>query len=181
MIGLPKKINVDGEDYLIRTNYNIALLIFEAFEDPELNDKEKIIIMLECLYEEIPKNVDEAIQKAIWFLDGGKQYERYNKGKKIIDWVQDEQLIFSAVNKVANKEIRAEEYIHWWTFLGYFNEIGEGLLTTVLNIRQKKINGKKLEKHEQEYYKHNKEIIDLKKKYTQEEQNEMDKLNSLLR
>lgn len=181
MIGLPKKINVDGEDYLIRTNYNIALLIFEACEDPELNDKEKIIIMLECLYEEIPKNVDEAIQKAIWFLDGGKQYERYNKGKKIIDWVQDEQLIFSAMNKVAGFEMREKEYIHWWTFLGYFNEIGEGLLTTVLNIRQKKINGKKLEKYEQEYYKNNKEIIDLKKKYTQEEQNEMDKLNSLLR
>ncbi len=181
MIGLPKKLNVDGKDYSIRTNYNIALLIFEAFEDPELNYKEKIIIMLECLYEEIPKNVDEAIQKAIWFLDGGKQYERYNKGKKIIDWVQDETIIFSALNKVAGFEIREREGIHWWTFLGYFNEIGEGVFTTIIHIRNKKNKGKKLEKYEQEFYNANKNLIDLEKRYSLEEQDEIYRLNTLLK
>lgn len=181
MIGLPKKLNVDGKDYSIRTNYNIALLIFEAFEDPELNYKEKIIIMLECLYEEIPKNVDEAIQKAIWFLDGGKQYERYNKGRKIIDWAQDETIIFSALNKVAGFEIREREDIHWWTFLGYFNEIGEGIFTTIIHIRNKKNKGKKLEKYEQEFYNANKNLIELEKRYSLEEQDEIYRLNTLLK
>lgn len=61
-------------------------------------------------------------------------------------------------------------YIHWWTFLGYFNEIGEGLFSTVINIRQKKNKGKKFEKYEQDFYQNNKDLIDLKKKYAKEEQ-----------
>lgn len=181
MIGLPKELNIDGKDYPIRPNYNVALLIFEAFDNPELTNKEKIVVMLECLYVDVPKNVDEAIQKAIWFLDGGKQYETYNCNKKMIDWVQDEQMIFSAVNKVAGYEIRERENVHWWTFLGFFNELEEGLFTTVINIRQKKANGKKLEKHEQEFYKVNKSLIDLRRKYSAEEENEICKLNTLLK
>ena len=50
----------------------------------------------------------------------------------------------------------------------------------VLNIRQKKAKGKKLEKYEQEYYRENKNLIDFKAKYTDEEQAEIDRLNKLL-
>ena len=97
-----------------------------------------------------------------------------------MDWEQDESIIFSAINKVAGCETREKEYIHWWTFLGYFSEIGEGLFSTVINIRQKKNKGKKLEKYEQEFYRSNKQLIDLKEKYTAEEQAEIDRLNELL-
>ena len=181
MIGqLPNTLEIDDIEYKIRTDYRIALTIFEAFEDVELNEQEKATVMLNLLYEELPSDIEKAVQKAIWFLDGGKQYENVTNNKKVMDWEQDQPMIFSAINKVAGFETREREYIHWWTFLGYFNEIGEGLLTTVLNIRQKKNKGKKLEKYEQEFYRNNKEMIDLKKKYTREEQEEIDRLNSLL-
>ena len=119
---------------------------------------------------------------AVWFLDGGMVHEdsNYNKSKKIIDWEQDEQMIFSAVNKVAGKETRAVEYIHWWTFLGYFNEVGEGLLSTVISIRQKKNKGKKLEKYEQDFYRENKSLIDIKTRLSAEEQAEKERLEKLL-
>lgn len=181
MIGqLSNTLEINDIKYKIRTDYRIALTIFEAFEDVELNEQEKATVMLNLLYEELPSDIEKAIQKAVWFLDGGKQYENVTNNKKVMDWEQDQSMIFSAINKVAGFETREKEYIHWWTFLGYFNEIGEGLLTTVLNIRQKKNKGKKLEKYEQEFYRNNKEIIDLKKKYTREEQEEIDRLNSLL-
>lgn len=182
MIGkLPTTLDIDGKEYKIRTDYRIVLTIFEAFNDIELKDNEKIYVMLELLYEEKPDNLEEAIKQANWFLDGGKQYEEFNKTKKVMDWEQDESIIFSAVNKVAGYETRSKEYIHWWTFLGYFSEIGEGLFSTVINIRQKKNRGKKLEKYEQEFYKNNKQLIDLKQKYTTEEQNEIDRLNEILK
>lgn len=181
MIGrLPTTLEIDEKEYKIRTDYRIALTIFEAFEDVELSDKEKAMVMLELLYEEMPTNIEKALEKASWFLDGGKQYEEYNKSKKVMDWEQDESIIFSAINKVAGYETREKEYIHWWTFLGYFSEIGEGLFSTVINIRQKKNRGKKLEKYEQEFYKNNKQLIDLKQRYTAEEQAEIDRLNNLL-
>ena len=181
MIGrLPTTLIIDEKDYKIRTDYRIVLTIFEAFNDVELKDKDKMRVMLELLYEEIPSNLEDALKQATWFLDGGKQYEEFNKTKKVMDWEQDESIIFSAINKVAGCETREKEYIHWWTFLGYFSEIGEGLFSTVINIRQKKNKGKKLEKYEQEFYRSNKQLIDLKEKYTAEEQAEIDRLNYLL-
>ena len=187
MIGrLPKELNVNGVDRAIRSDFRVALLIFQAFNDPELSDQEKAWVMLDCLYVDLenipPEDYQSAHEMAVWFLDGGMVHEdsNYKKSKKIIDWEQDEQMIFSAVNKVAGKETRAVEYIHWWTFLGYFNEVGEGLLSTVISIRQKKNKGKKLEKYEQEFYRENKSLIDIKTRLTAEEQAEKEYLEKLL-
>lgn len=182
MIGiLPNTLEVDGKEYQIRTDFRVALTIFQAFNDIELTDQEKVIVMLECLYEEFPSNSEEASKQASWFLDGGPftQSEKQKQTKKVMDWEQDEQLIFASVNKVAGCETRAKEYIHWWTFLGYFNEIGEGLFSAVVNIRSKKNKGKKLDKGEQEFYNDNKSIIDIKKRLTKKEQEDMDAVNKL--
>jgi hypothetical protein len=187
MIGyLPKQLNINGIDRAIRTDYRVALLIFQAYADPELSDQEKAMAMMGCLYEDLdsipPEDYQEAYDKAIWFLDGGSQQEddKYRSAKKIIDWEQDEQIIFSAVNKVAGRETRAAEYVHWWTFIGFFNEIGEGLLSTVISIRQKINKRKKLEKYEQEFYRENKSLIDLKTRLTEEEQAEKEYFEKLL-
>ncbi len=193
MIGyLPKKLNINGVDRAIRTDYRVALLIFQAYADPELIEDEKMGLfektqaMLECLYEDfesIPEeDILQAIEKAIWFLDGGGASldEKQQTAKKVMDWEQDEPIIFSAVNKVAGFETRAVDYMHWWTFLGYFNEVGEGLFTSVVNIRQKKNRGKTLDRHEQEFYKENKSWIDLKNKLSPEEQSRQNNINKML-
>lgn len=180
MIGrLPKTLNVNGVERAIRTDYRVALCIFQAFNDVNLKDLERTAILLDCLYVDKFEFTEDAITQAMWFLDGGKTYEKSND-KKVMDWEQDSSLIFSAVNRVAGKEVRELEYMHWWTFLGLFAEIGECLLSTVINIRSKKNRGKKLEKHEQEFYKRNKDMVDLKKKYTVSEQQEIERLNKLL-
>ena len=70
--------------------------------------------------------------------------------------------------------------MHWWTFLGYFSEIGEGLFSQVINIRTKKSKGKKLEKWEREFYNEHKEMIDLKRVISAEEQAEIDRLNAIM-
>jgi hypothetical protein len=48
-----------------------------------------------------------------------------------------------------------------------------------MNIRSKKSKKKKLEKHEQEYFNENQSLCELKKKYTAEQQAEIDFINSL--
>ena len=93
-------------------------------------------------------------------------------------WEQDAGMIVPAVNRVAGCEVRALPYLHWWTFLGYYMEIGDGLFAQVLNIRQKKSKGKKLEKWEKEFYRENKKIIDLKKEAKRPEQ-ETEELRAL--
>lgn len=184
MIGdLPCTLTVGNKELKIRSDYRIALRILVAYQDPELNQYERAEVMLRCLYvdklEEI-EDLEGAMKQAVWFLNGGN-YDEPIPGPRIMDWEQDEQLIFSSVNKVAGKEVRSEEYIHWWTFLGYMREIEEGLLTNVLNIRRKKATGKKLEKYEKEFYEKNVDLIKLKPKYTEAEQKEKEELLKMLR
>lgn len=186
MIGvLPKTLTVSGKEYPINTDYRVVLIIFEAYDDPELTETEKTAVMINCLYENprsIPyKDYEEACLQAAWFLDGGKEYETQKPTEaRVISWQQDEQMIFSAINKTAGFELRNAEYIHWWTFLGYFSEIGECLLNTVVSIRKKKNQHKILDKFEQEFYQKNKSLIDIKKRYSASEQAERDRINALL-
>ncbi len=181
MIGqLPRQLIVDGKPYDIRTDYRNCLLILEAFNDPDNSIHEAYDIMLRILYKEAPENVDEAIEKAIWFLNCGDSLNDDNQSKKpVYDWQKDEQMIFAEINKVAGREVRAEKYMHFWSFIGLFQGIGEGFFSTVVNIRNKLNTGQKLDKAEQEFYRRNKKLIKLETKLSVEEQEEYDRLNKL--
>lgn len=192
MIGaLPETLTVGGEDYSIRTDYRNVLQIFEAFQDPELTQEEKWIVAIYLLFEDFSCDDDvmeaaqdgfdlgEAMKKISWFISAG-QPEKQVLEQPTYNWTQDEQMIFSAVNKVAGRETRELEYLHWWTFLGYFNEVGEGTFSFIAGIRHKLNKGKKLEKHEKEFLSHNKELVLMKKPLTKEEQEQEDTYKSLL-
>jgi hypothetical protein len=182
MIGrLPKTLEIDGTEYPIRTDYRTVLLIIKAFNDVNLNDIEKTEIMLECLFInwfEICRNVDIRIacEKARWFIECGEKWDKSPNNAKLMDWEQDEQLIFSAINVVANKEVREVEYMHWWTFMGYFKSIGESVFSTYVNIRKKISKGKKLEKWEKEIYEQNIDAIKIKTKLSDQEKEYLKKV-----
>lgn len=192
MIGaLPETLTVGGEDYPIRTDYRNVLQAFEAFQDPELTQEEKWIVAIYLMFEDFSCaddvlqaaqggfNLEEAIKQISWFISTGHP-EKQVLEKPTYNWKQDEQIIFSAVNKVAGKETRELEYMHWWTFLGYFNEVGEGTFSFIVGIRNKKNNNKKLEKHEQEFYNKNKNLVDLRTILTKEEQEKEDEFQDLI-
>lgn len=183
MIGeLPTTLTINGREIPINTDFRVVLCIFQACNDRELSKRDMAYITLDALYgiENLAENeYQEAAEKAKWFLDGGRDYNENKPSPKTMDWEQDEQMIFSAVNNVARQETRALPYLHWWTFLGYFNEIREGLFSNVLMIRQKKAKHKKLEPWEQDYYKANKDLIDFHTRYTDEEKAEKERLNQI--
>ena len=167
----PTSLNIGGVDYEIRTDYRAVLDLLTALNDPELEDEDKNVtaymqsqVILQIMFpncDEIPaEHIQEALDKVAEFIDMGISDE--SKKPKTMDWEQDATIIISAVNKVLNTEIRAVQYMHWWTFLGAYMEIGESLFSNVLHIRQKMAKKKKLEKWEQEFYKENKSLIDFK-------------------
>ncbi len=192
MIGaLPETLTVGGVEYPIRTDYRNVLQVFEAFQDPELTQEEKWIVAIYLLFEGFSCDDDvleaaqdgfdlgEAMKQTSWFISA-RQPEKQVLEQPTYNWTQDEQMIFSAVNKVAGRETRELEYLHWWTFLGYFNEVGEGTFSFIVGIRHKLNKGKKLEKHEKEFLYHNKELVLMKKPLTKEEQEQEDAYNALL-
>lgn len=192
MIGaLPETLTVGGEGYHIRTDYRSILQVFEAFQDPDLQPEEKWIVAIYLLFENFSCADDvleaaqdgfdlgEAMKQISWFISAG-QPEKQVLEQPTYNWTQDEQMIFSAINKVAGQETRELEYLHWWTFLGYFNEVGEGTFSFIVGIRHKLNNSKKLEKHEKEFLSHNEELVLMKKPLTKEEQEQEDAYQDLL-
>lgn len=179
---LPKEICIHNDLYRIRTDYRAILDILKAAADPELTDQEKNIVMLEILYmnpEEIPpEHLEEALIKGKEFIDCGIREEGKEK-VRLMDWEQDSPIIASAINKTVGKDVRSLKYMHWWTFMGAYMEIGDGLFHQVIMIRQKKAKKKKLEKWEQEFYRKNRSLVDLGQKKQERSAEEKEALKTL--
>lgn len=189
---LPTSLNVGGIDYKIRTDYRVILDILAAVNDPDIFEDgmseeekkmEQVLTMLQILYidfDDMPrKDWKEAAEKANDFIDCGMKDDGRPK-PRLMDWDQDAPLIIPAVNKVSKQDIRSVKYMHWWTFFGYYMEVGECMLSTVINIRSKKKKGKKLEKWEKEFYQQNKKIVDIKAKGNERSEEEKEALRKLL-
>lgn len=176
---LPASLSVGGAEYKIRTDFDVILDIFEAVNDPDLLDEARGAIILISIYPDWktipPEHQEEALKKAYEFIDCGQK----DDGKihpQLVDWEQDAGIIVPAINSVAHTDIRLIEHLHWWTFFGWFMEIRESLFSEVIHIRQKKAKRKKLEKWEQEFYRENKALIDLKPRESEETKKEKDSL-----
>ena len=177
--GLPKSVEIDGQEFAIRYDYRVILDIFEAMNDPELSDQERAFAMLQVFYVdfELLTNYEAAIKECIRFINGGQEEKAGKKSPNLVSWEQDFSLIVAPVNRVLGYETRAVEYdednntggLHWWTFLSAYYEIGDCLFAQVVRIREKKAKGKKLDKSEQEFYRKNRDLVDLKTNYTEVE------------
>lgn len=165
MIGeLPYSLTVGGIEYPINADFRDAFDSFEAINAKELSPLNKRLAVLEIIYgDNIPPDMDEAMRQAAWFLDGGGVAKNAKPQPKTMDYEKDAPLIFSAVNRIAGREVRDPNVeCHWWTFLGYCNEISpDSPISHIVGIRNKLATGAKFEKHEQKYYNENKQQIDL--------------------
>ena len=180
---LPTALEVHGTYYSIRTDFRVVLDILAAFNDPDLDDYAKTEVMIRILYEQyetiLEKDLQEAAERAAEFIDCGLKAEERN-AVRTMDWEQDAGIILPAINRVAGREIRSEKYLHWWTFMGYFMEIGDSVFSTVQGIRYKKAKRRPLEKWEKEFLKNNRALVELKEKYSEEEIEEQERLMRLL-
>ena len=177
---LPRSAIIAGKEYAINADYRDVIEIMGYLEDSSETEEVRWRIAVALFYEERPpeEHLEEAMKFLAWFIAPGEQEE--NPGPKLMDWEQDSQIIIADVNKVAGQEIRAVEFLHWWTFLAYFHAIGEGQLSTLVAVRNKLSQGKALEKWEQEYYRSNPARVNLRNKYTASDQEIMEQLDRLL-
>lgn len=182
--GLPYSLEVNGVEHPIRTDFRDIMRVLFAMNDPNLEDNEKAYVCLYVIFEDFdeldPNDYEAAFKAASYFIDCGEEKSEKAPTKSTIDFQQDERLLISAVNRVAGCEVRSMEYLHWWTFMGYFMEIGECTYSTVLSIRAKKNKGKKLEKWEQEFWSANKDICEIREKLSDDDKEDYELLKEML-
>ena len=170
---LPTSVEVNGTEYAIQSDYRAVLDILTALSDADLSDQDKAETALNIFYPDFEKmpasDYQEALNQCFRFIDRGQEAKEQKKQPVVMSWEQDFDIIIAPINRIAGCEVRSLPYLHWWTFVSYYMEIGDCLFAQVVAIRDKKALGKSLDKQEREFYRRNREIIDLKTNYTDAE------------
>ena len=169
MYELPTTILLGDQSFTVRNrgDYRTVLDCFKALDDIELTKTERIITSLIIFYEDLNSlddleklpDIESAYNEMVRFFNCGQDSIGAKTPYKVIDWEKDSNLVCSAINNVAQTEIRSLPYLHWWTFMGYYLSIGECSLSTIVSIRSKRAKGKKLEKHESQFVRDNPEYF----------------------
>lgn len=169
---LPVALNVCGTEYCIRSDYRAVLDVCAALTDMELSDNDRGVAVLGIFYPAFeqmpPEHYSEAIKKCFWFINCGAE-ETKTPAPKLMDWEQDFPYIVAPINRILGKEIRSVPYLHWWTFISFYYEIGDCLFAQIVRIRDLKRRGKTLDKQDREWYSKNRDLVDLKVTYTEAE------------
>lgn len=176
---LPDKLTVGDREIPINADFRNILQVMGCLEDGRFPEFYRWHRALALFYREpVPRKLEYgAMQAMADFIRCGAAD---TPGPKLLDWQQDAALIIADVNKASGQELRSCPFVHWWTFLGWFHAIGQGQLSTVVAIRQKLLGRQKLESWEQDFYRQNKAMVDMKAPLTEEEQAEKERLNKLL-
>ena len=180
---LPTVVRVSGREYPVNADYRDILDIITRLDDPDTPAFERAPLALALFYVEQPpaELAEEALAAMFRFINVGEEPKQGGpRPPKRFDWELDAAVIVADINQVAGCEVRAMPFLHWWTFVAYFNAIGRGQLSTIVAIRDKQRKGRKLEKWESEFLAENRDRVVLKKKYTAEERAEMDAVNAML-
>ena len=166
MYALPTSLLVCGSEYEIRSDYRAVLDICTALSDNELDGQEKAVVALDILYPAFadmpPEHYEEAIRQCFWFINCGGEED-----PKLMDWEHDFKHIVAPINRVVGKEIRAMDYLHWWSFISAYYEIGDCTFAQIIRIRDLKARGKTLDKVDREWYNRNRSMVDLPTNYTE--------------
>lgn len=186
---LPTTLTVAEKEYKIRSDYRVVLDCVLAMRDPNVEHKDKLLIVLCNIYEDAYRimktddpfikkadevvslfdDIEQAIKQAMWFIAGGKT-EAPKKQRRMMDWEQDFPLIVAPINQIAGTEIRALPYWHWWSFLAAYMNIGESTFLNVVEIRRKLAAGKKLEKWERDFYNNNRSLVTIQTKLSESDE-----------
>ena len=175
---LPKTVQVSGKTFEIRYDFRVILEIITMLEDPDLTGEDKTAALLDMFFLEPDEieDVQEAVNACFRFIEISERPKK--KNPRLTDWEQDFEYIIAPINRVLGYESREVEYdpvtnkggVHWWTFIGAYMEIGSDCLySQIVSIRDKQARNKKLEKYEREWLRRNSDIVNLKRKYTDAE------------
>lgn len=173
----PTSHEVGGIERRIRNSgdFRLVLDVMGVLTDDTITEEERAYVALSVFYADVdPLELDQeqqrdAIDWMLWFIRGGHDKEG-TPGPRLMDWDQDFKLLAPPVNRVLGYECRSCDYLHWWTFLGAYMEIGDCYFAQVVSIRSKKARGKKLDKSDQEFYRKHRRDIDLKVQMSAEEE-----------
>ena len=130
---LPESVLIDGKEYPINSSFRIGMQ-FERIQKGPGSDEDKIIKLLKLYYTSIPHNLEEAINKMLWFYRCGEEEEKEDRGRQryqrktskepAYSFSQDAPYIYAAFKEQYGMDL-SESDMHWWKFMALFESLGE--------------------------------------------------------
>lgn len=139
---LPEAIEIGGEAYAIHSDFRTALRIMMAFEDNDLANIEKHLVLIENLYQDRPVERDLAFAAGVKFLNMGEESQDDDNGPRVYSFSKDANLIFAAFRQTHGIDLETAE-MHWWKFLALFMDLGaDTAFCNLVSLRKRVKTGK---------------------------------------
>jgi len=159
----PESITIADTEYQLNTDFRACLKIIMAFEDNELTPQEKQLVLLGNLYSVVPNDLTAALERANWFLNGGKENtpdENPTSPVRVYSFAKDGNFIYAAFRQTHGIDLSTAK-LHWWTFLALFMDLGQDTTFCQLTALRKRLKTGKASKEEKAAAFEMGEMIDL--------------------
>ncbi len=180
---LPKEVTIEGEDYKINSDFRTSILFELLMQDNSINEEDKIIQALELYYPILPKNLNEAVEKILWFYRCGKdEVTNKNKGTgkstNVYSYDYDDDYIYSAFLDQYGVDLQDIKYLHWWKFKAMFKSLKEdNEIVKIMGYRAMDVNKIK-DKEQKAHYTKMQELYKIP--IAKDERNKLDEINNIL-
>ncbi|MGN0533288.1 MAG: Gp15 family bacteriophage protein [Eubacterium sp.] len=175
----PEYAIIDGKEYVINTDFNVALKCFEVIEDEEISDTERALAVIFLLFGFIPENnLDEFLEKATLYLQCGEKSNDSSRSERDMDLTADRCYINASFMSDYKIDL-SKEKMHYWMFIDLLKGLTENsILSRVREIRNYDLSDIKDAKTRNKILK-SQEAVALPKKLTKEEQEAIDNFEKL--
>lgn len=183
---LPIKVEIEGTEYKINTDFRTSILFELLMQDNEISEEDKIIHALELYYPICPLNINEAIEQILWFYRCGKDIigtKGTGKGRsatQIYSFDYDDDYIYAAFMDQYNIDLQDIEYLHWWKFKAMFKALKEdNEIVKIMGYRSIDISKIK-DKDQKTYYKKMKDLYKIPTQISKDEEEKLKEIEKAL-
>ena len=183
---VPTTVNIDNKEYEINSDFRTSILFELLMQDNSIGEEDKIIMALQLYYPIIPENINEAIDKMLWFYRCGKDITKSkgnSKGKsvtRIYSFEHDDDYIYAAFMDQYNIDLQDIEHLHWWKFKAMFNSLKEDIkIVKIMEYRSMDLSKIK-DKEQKAYYKQMKELYKLPDNISNSEKEKLKEIEEAL-
>lgn len=182
---LPTSVDINGISYSIDTDFRTSIKFELLIQESEETQENRLIKALKFYYgDTVPKDIDKAIDKILWFFSCGKLQENTKNNIKLggnrtraYSFNYDKNYIYSAFYQQYGIDLVMSN-LHWWQFKALFDGLTDDtLFAKIMYYRTVNISSK-MSKSEQVRLRKLKEIYALPP--TKAEQKQLDEIENAL-
>lgn len=181
---VPESVVINSKEYEINSDFRTSILFELLMQDKSIENENKILMALQLYYPVIPKNINEAIEKMLWFYRCGNDI-RKSKGNgksksvtQVYSFEHDDEYIYAAFMDQYNIDLQDIEYLHWWKFKAMFNGLKEdNLIVKIIGYRSMDLSKIK-DKEQKAYYKKMQRLYEIP--ISKDEKEKIDEINQIL-